>query len=329
MKRISYLFLAALLMSSCTGHRLNFDKGIIPPLPVNFEGVNSIYDDYNSDLQISWSERTFTLIFSSDRYSFGSDFDLVSYGGYVFFDLTDGYFRFDEISQTLSLLETVNTENNEFGPYFTKDLPFYWPWKKSGEERRLFYSNDAAGNLDIRCCRYDIDNGGFTASGDPFTLDALNTEHDEGYLSFHQGETLNRETVCFMSDRDGTFDIWSATGEEGKLINESAAVTVAPIPQLNSFADDKCPYICGNTMVFASDRPGGFGGFDLWYSVWSAGGWSAPVNMGEDINTPYDEYRPVIVSMAEAFLNDLMIFSSNRPGGKGGFDLYYTGVPRW
>jgi hypothetical protein len=34
------------------------------------------------------------------------------------------------------------------------------------------------------------------------------------------------------------------------------------------------------------------------------------------------------VPAGEWFINDLMIFSSNRPGGKGGFDLYYAGIPR-
>jgi len=81
-------------------------------------------------------------------------------------------------------------------------------------------------------------------------------------------------------------------------------------------------------IVFTSDREGGFGGFDLWYSVYNGQEWSAPVNLGEDINTEYDEYRPVVVAAGEGFINDLMIFSSNRPGGKGGFDLYYAGIPR-
>ena len=80
-------------------------------------------------------------------------------------------------------------------------------------------------------------------------------------------------------------------------------------------------------MVFTSDRPGGFGGFDLWYSTYGTDGWSQPVNFGPSINTTYDEYRPAVV-YAEEFTNDLMFFSSNRPGGKGGFDLYYAGIAK-
>lgn len=72
--------------------------------------------------------------------------------------------------------------------------------------------------------------------------------------------------------RDGSYDIYSAVSEEGKLISESTVVTVARSPVLSSSADDKCPYITGNVMVFASDREGGFGGFDLWYSVYGSQG---------------------------------------------------------
>jgi len=78
-------------------------------------------------------------------------------------------------------------------------------------------------------------------------------------------------------------------------------------------------------MVFSSNRPGGLGGYDLYYSTLKGGKWSSPVNMGPRINTSSDEYRPVIGTSPD-FTNMYLMFSSNRPGGKGGFDLYFTGV---
>ena len=328
MKRSVYLLFIPFLLVSCNGHRLNFDKGIIPPVPVNLSSVNSMYDDYNSNVQISWTEMTFSLIFSSNRNSFGEDFDFVSYGGHIVSDLVNGEFEMRTVSATYGLLETVNTDFNEFGPYFTADFPYYFPWYKEGEDRRFFYCSDPGDNLDIYCCGYNLGDGEFLASGDPFALTSLNTEHNEGYLSIRQSVTSDRETACFMSDRDGSYDIYFATSEEGKLITESSSVTVSRSSVLSSSADDKCPYISGNVMVFTSDREGGFGGFDLWYSVYSGSAWSAPVNMGAEINTEYNEYRPVVVPAGTWYLNDLMIFSSDRPGGKGGFDLYYVGVPK-
>lgn len=329
MKRAAYLLIIPLLLSSCSGKRLNFDKGIIPPVPVNFSAVNSIRDDYNSNLQISWTEMTFSLIFSTNRNSNGGNFDFIFYQGHINFDLISGEFEMDSHQLESTLLESVNSDNNELGPYFTFDYPFPdWYYWKADNDRRFFYSSDPGGNLDIFCCRYEFGQKGFESSGDPFALIPLNTEHNEGYLSLHHVASQNSETAYFMSDRDGSFDIFSVSGEEGKLITESSVVTIARSPVLSSIADDKCPYISGNVMVFTSDRDGGFGGFDLWYSVYGSQGWSSPVNMGELVNTEYDEYRPVIVPGGEWYVNDLMVFSSNRPGGKGGFDLYYVGVPR-
>jgi hypothetical protein len=83
----------------------------------------------------------------------------------------------------------------------------------------------------------------------------------------------------------------------------------------------------GNILVFSSNRPGGYGGFDLYFCIYQNGVWSNPVNFGEKINTPYDEYRP-ITHYEYSYDNNLLVFSSNRPGGLGGFDLYYVGIPK-
>jgi hypothetical protein len=88
-------------------------------------------------------------------------------------------------------------------------------------------------------------------------------------------------------------------------------------------------------MVFASNRPfreGESANFDLYYSIYKHGKWSSPVNFGSDtvnfgsdINTSSNEYRPVLLANID-FTNYILIFSSDRPGGKGGYDLYFKGV---
>jgi outer membrane protein OmpA-like peptidoglycan-associated protein len=75
----------------------------------------------------------------------------------------------------------------------------------------------------------------------------------------------------------------------------------------------------GRTMIFASDRPGGYGEMDLWYCTWSGSAWSEPKNMGPVINTPFNEVFP-------NFHNSRLYFSSDRiDKGYGGLDLYYSG----
>lgn len=72
----------------------------------------------------------------------------------------------------------------------------------------------------------------------------------------------------------------------------------------------------GQTMVFVSDCPLGFGGLDLWYSQLNNGEWQYPQNMGHRINTEVDEKSPVLYG-------DFLIYATNgKPAGRGGFDLF-------
>lgn len=323
------LFLLMGLLISCDDQRLWFDKGIIPPLPVNFYDVNSAYDDFNSDLEITWNTKYFSLIFSTNRASGGQQFDLKGFEGRIESNLLTGEFDMTAGSRNYSILQAINTSHNELGPYFTHDLNYPQIWKKGPETRRFFYSSDITGNGDIYFCYYTGEERDFVPAGDAGPLAAINTESEEGYLTIHDDETENKETAYFMTNRNGNYDIFRAVSEQNMLIEQSPSVTTGRVERLCTGADDKCPFICGNIMVFTSDREGGFGGFDLYYSVYNGQEWSAPVNFGDEINTEFDEYRPVLVSTEkEGFLNDLMIFSSNRPGGRGLFDLYYVGIKR-
>ena len=76
----------------------------------------------------------------------------------------------------------------------------------------------------------------------------------------------------------------------------------------------------GKTLYFSSDRPGGFGGFDLYRSlILPDGEWSEAQNMGPEINTPYDEDFPNL-SMDGLTL----YFSSKGHNSMGGFDVFRT-----
>src|SRR6185503_7848717 len=68
-------------------------------------------------------------------------------------------------------------------------------------------------------------------------------------------------------------------------------------------------------LLFASNRDGK--DFDLYCSRLDGGRWIAPRPL--PVNTEYDEFRPI-----RAAFGKVIIFSSNRPGGKGGMDLYYA-----
>jgi outer membrane protein OmpA-like peptidoglycan-associated protein/tetratricopeptide (TPR) repeat protein len=74
----------------------------------------------------------------------------------------------------------------------------------------------------------------------------------------------------------------------------------------------------GKTLYFTSDRPGGFGGVDIYKSVMLDNGqWGKPENLGEPINTKYDEDGPYI-----HIDNKTLFFSSRGHETMGGFDVF-------
>lgn len=77
---------------------------------------------------------------------------------------------------------------------------------------------------------------------------------------------------------------------------------------------------CDNkVMYFVSDREGGFGGKDIWMSVFQDGLWQVPENLGPDINTPYDETAPYIAAD-----NNTLYFTSDGHPGLGGMDIFFS-----
>jgi len=76
----------------------------------------------------------------------------------------------------------------------------------------------------------------------------------------------------------------------------------------------------GDWLVFAGNFPSsGLGNFDLYISYQTPQGWSEPINLGSQINTEFWESSPSLSSDKST-----LYFSSDRPGGYGGKDLYVS-----
>jgi hypothetical protein len=74
----------------------------------------------------------------------------------------------------------------------------------------------------------------------------------------------------------------------------------------------------GKYIFFASDMPGGSGGSDLYYCELINGEWAAPVNLGPKVNSQGTENYPFMHPSGRLY------FTSDRPGGPGKLDIYYT-----
>lgn len=74
----------------------------------------------------------------------------------------------------------------------------------------------------------------------------------------------------------------------------------------------------GKILYFASDRPGGFGGMDIWSVDYTNGIWSTPKNLGRNINSKGTEAFPFVDEVGNLY------FSSNGQGGEGDLDIFFA-----
>jgi hypothetical protein len=335
--RLSFVLFLSYLMISCESNDTvnkgdciltdQSDTVFIGFDPINISQVNSEYDDYNSYVGFSWIMKHL-LIFSTNRNSSGVDFDITSYNlglisDYSSPDTSTYQFFIEEDSLFRKNLADINTNYNEYGPYL--QLIDFTPenYSPGHDSLILFITRDDKGHQDILYKKYSH----LTYDKDYIPLEDnfqnsifLNSDKNDAYVSI----SSDFKKLFFCSDRAGDFDIFQLSSENNvnvyNMLYDDSTSHIEKIDRLNSSNDEKCPYINWNIIVFASNRNGGFGGYDLYYSKIEDNEWSEPINFGNKINTEYDEFRPITID------NNVMIFSSNRPCGKGGFDLYIVRI---
>ncbi len=326
-----FLLIISILFIACDktepgGGGYKYNIGSLPETPVNLTDFNTEYDDYNSTAPSLG--RLIPFCFSTNRNSQGNDFDVIYQPMNVNFSKTTGvltvrnvYANWGIYEDDFKVIETgvdkIRTSGNEFGPnlipeYDFNDLYF-----------TLLYSSDVSGDFQINF----ISNRSEANFSEPQEVSFLNSEFDDLYPCF----SSDTSRIYFCSNREeDNFDFYSTKVNPKKdmesLLSDDAQYEINKEETLSSAADDKCPFIFGNKMVFASNREGGFGGFDLYYSIYENGQWSQPINFGESINSEFDEYRPILINEGVSDTQTMMVFSSNRTGGKGGFDLYFVGI---
>ncbi len=138
----------------------------------------------------------------------------------------------------------------------------------------------------------------------------------------HPALSPDGNTLYFVSDMKGGFgetDLYSCTREGngwGKPVNLGPAV--------NTAGKEMFPYAAENgDLYFSSDGLPGFGGLDLFVTRKVDGKWLTPKNLGSPVNSPADDF-----SLVTGGDGNTGLFSSNRPGGAGGDDIYsFASIP--
>ena len=214
-----------------------------------------------------------------------------------------------------NLGDSINTQYDEYWPSLTAD-------EQTLLMTRLMPRNPANTNKNLKKNSRNYQEDFYIAVKEngfwKKAIDAgktLNTRYNEGAQTISVDGKQMYYTACQRSKGKGSCDIYvSVLQPQGwsKSENIGSPVNTSSWEGQPSISPD------GQTLYFVSNRSGGSGGKDIWYSnLRSDGTWSKPVNLGKSINTSADEQSPFIHSD-----NKTLYFASAGKTGMGGFDLF-------
>ncbi len=220
-------------------------------------------------------------------------------------------FRRDDAWSVPTPLTELNSEHAELGPQLSPD----GNW--------LAFSSDrpgGAGGYDVHFARRT--RGGWSAPRN--AGDAVNSPfHEVAPVFSHDGRRLyfsSDRPVRTDRQRAGQYDLFVADVADPRGKDQPPAFAPArPLATVNSPAAESAPRPSpdGRFLYFASDREGGYGGFDLYRARLGVGGIEEIENLGPQVNSPADD------TAAHLSLDGFqMHLCSNRSGTIGGYDLY-------
>lgn len=193
----------------------------------------------------------------------------------------------------------------------------YFPVLTADSRKILFTKRDGFQNHeheDIFVSYYEDDEE--WTSPEPISQ-TINTRYNEGTCTISADGNVLIFTSCDMPDSFGSCDLYISQKKNGSW---QRAVNMGK--NVNSRFWDSQPSLSadGRVLFFSSNRRGGFGGNDIWYTERKDDGtWEVAKNLGPEVNTEKDEVSPFIF-----FNNEVLFFASDGHLGFGGKDLFLT-----
>jgi tetratricopeptide (TPR) repeat protein len=211
----------------------------------------------------------------------------------------------------LNLGDKINTSNSEYAPVISLDgTSLYFTSRKPWENGE----SDAFKNIRTNQLPDDVytsfieENSTWST---PTRLDFCSAELNEATVSVSTDE----RRLYVYQDNTGNGDIYYSDFYASKFND----IKILEDQNVNTENWETHLFVNKDRtkMFFSSDRPGGFGGKDIYYCTKESGdSWSTPVNLGPSINSVNDEDSPFL-----SIDNKRLYFSSNGEKSIGGFDI--------
>ena len=211
----------------------------------------------------------------------------------------------------------VNTEADEMRPLFSPNI-----------RERIYFSSNREGSTGIRVDEHwepDSIFGRLPMDMYQAELTAGNFRNVE-LLNPDLSSPLNDIVLDFSGDGRVVYHFRGFSENVGRVFVDTFGVQrddpidprfISPfVPELG---DQGLSFVNDTTILFSSRRPGGYGGYDLYMALFRDGEWTGAVNLGPEINGPYDELDPFMTAGGKE-----LFFSSNRLANMGEIDIYHS-----
>ncbi|MDA3892226.1 MAG: hypothetical protein PF517_11240 [Salinivirgaceae bacterium] len=206
----------------------------------------------------------------------------------------------------INLGKYINSEMDELTPFISPDneMLFYTSNRKYDRQFMLYSYNVYYSN---------ISNGVFKKGR---ALTAVNSIDDE-YMA---GVSLSNERIFVQLQGYKGFQDIISSNRNGKRFRKKIGMNT----NINTRHAEFGAFETANsdTLFFSSGRKDGYGGMDIYFSLkLPTGEWGEPKNLGDKINSLYDEDYPVLSNSGSK-----LYFTSNRPESMGGYDIFESNI---
>ena len=235
----------------------------------------------------------------------------------LFYILTGSLLSAQEEVYSVKKANFSSDRYNEFSPvYYNGGLVFC-----SDQNSKLLFSYSTAQNEGLFKINY-IDTSRWSNSNVRLFSSSLTSRFNDGPVTFSPGG----DTIYYSRNLVVDGGLKEVSGNRNKLglfyaVLEGDKWTNITEVRFNSDSYNittPCLSPDGRQLFFASDRPDGFGGSDIFMCRWNNGYWGNPENLGPVINTKGNEAYPFINMNGEIF------FSSDGHEGLGGKDIFFS-----
>lgn len=204
------------------------------------------------------------------------------------------------IFKPVPLNPEINSYESEYFPVLT------------GDNQKMIFTRNTKGQEDFFEATFK--NGKWS---DIKPISEINTPENEGANTMTVDGKVMIFTICDRNRTYGSCDLFitkKINGKWSKIKNMGSVINSEFWDSHPSLSND------GKTLYFASDRPGGYGGKDIWVSKISENGiWGKPICLDTNVNTKYDDFTPFIHAD-----NHTLYFTSVGHEGMGSADLFMS-----